>query len=170
MVLQLFELAKMESASFELKAEPFVLAEIVQETVTKLSSLAAEKQLTIDCNRCTEYSWVSADISMMERVMQNLLMNAIAYTPSGGSIVLSLERFANKLIFQISNRAMPLNDELLNWLNSPAPAIEKRPVKSSIGLSIVKKILQLHEFDFEAEIRNENENVFTIKMPAESFQ
>jgi len=153
MVGQVFELSKMESASFEMRREPFVFSEVVQEVVRGKGE--------IFCENCEDGTWVEADVSMMERVLQNLVMNAVEYTRVGGRIGISLERGEGELVFRITNEGEVLGEDILNWFNGVEGV---RPKKAAIGLSIVKKVLGLHGFRSEAEVR-EGVNVFYFKMP-----
>ncbi|HEV2478332.1 MAG TPA: ATP-binding protein, partial [Puia sp.] len=93
-------------------------------------------------------SWIEADVPMMERVVQNLLVNALAYTPEGGRIGLSLARVGNELVFSIENDGPALPEELLAWLNGQDAV---RPSRPAVGLTIVRKVLLLHGYVFHAE-------------------
>jgi signal transduction histidine kinase len=158
MVGQLFELSKMESANFEMQREPFVFSEVLQEVVRAVGAGG------IECQNCTDGSYVNADISMMERVLQNLVVNAAAYTPAGGRILIGLDREGGELVFRIENEGEALPAALLTWING----VGERPAKAVIGLAIVKKILALHGFGFGAEVRTEGSgrvNVFSFRMP-----
>ena len=159
MVGQLFELSKMESANFETRREPFVFSEVLQEVVhTAGAGEAAWAEsmaepggsVGIDCRNCTDGSYVYADISMMERVIQNLVVNAIAYTRPGGRITVSLVREGAELVFRIENEGEPLPVELLAWINGLEGV---RPARPAIGLAIVKKVLALHGWRMRAEVR-----------------
>jgi signal transduction histidine kinase len=153
MVGQLFELSKMESASFEIRREPFLFSEVVQEVVRGKGE--------ISCENCMDGAWVEADISMMERVLQNLVVNAVAYTREGGSIEVRLERNGEGLVFWVANEGEALGEDILGWFNGVEGV---RPKKAAIGLSIVKRVLELHGFVYGAEVR-EGVNVFYFRMP-----
>jgi signal transduction histidine kinase len=144
MVGQLFELSKMESANFETRREPFVFSEVLQEVVHTAGAVTREAGGEMDG------SYVYADISMMERVIQNLVVNAIAYTRQGGCITVSLEREGAELVFRIENEGEPLSPELLAWINGLEGV---RPARPAIGLAIVKKVLALHGWRMRAEVR-----------------
>jgi signal transduction histidine kinase len=158
MVGQLFELSKMESANFETRREPFVFSEVLQEVVHAVGAAGAGSGETaeagvsggIECRNCTDGSYVYADISMMERVIQNLVVNAITYTRPGGRISVSLEREGAELVFRIENEGEPLSSELLAWINGLEGV---RPAMPAIGLAIVKKVLALHGWVMRAEVR-----------------
>ncbi len=153
MVGQVFELSKMESASFELRREPFVFSEVVQEVVRGKGEIA--------CENCMDGSWVEADISMMERVLQNLIVNAVAYTQVGGRIVVQLERSGEEMGFWIGNEGEPLGEDILGWFNGVEGV---RPKKAATGLTIVKKALELHGFGYGAKVQV-GMNVFYFRMP-----
>jgi signal transduction histidine kinase len=154
MVGQLFELSKMESANFETQREPFVFSEVLQEVLHEVRAV-------IDCRNCTDGSYVYADISMMERVIQNLVVNAVAYTRPGGRITVSLEREGEELVFRIENEGEPLPAELLAWINELGGV---RPVKPAIGLAIVKKVLWLHGWRMDAGVERSGFVFFSFRM------
>jgi signal transduction histidine kinase len=163
MVNQLFELSKMESANFETLREPFVFSEVLQEVIQDLRP-ADGNVPAINCSHCTDGAFVMADISMMERVLQNLVVNALAYTPAAGRIDVMLERVGGVLRFRIENEGAPLPVDLLDWLNS-ANTFILRPVRPAIGLAIVRKILLLHHFPFSVGIKPHGINVISFEMP-----
>jgi signal transduction histidine kinase len=166
MVKQLFDLSKMEAAEFVPKKEPFIFSEIVHEIIHASSSSALEKNIEIDCSVCESTSWIFADIGMMERVVQNLLINAIEYTPQNGFIKVSLTSHNFQLTFTIENSGESLSAELLEWFNQSGEAYKnKRHSSRGIGLTIVKKILHLHQYSFKAETIDRATNRFTITMP-----
>jgi signal transduction histidine kinase len=110
-------------------------------------------------------AWIKADVAMMERVLQNLVVNALAYTPAGGRIVVVLEREAPALIFRIENEGKALPADLLAWINEAGAS---RPAVPAIGLTIVRRMLSLHGYGFRAE-SVEGRNCFWIRMEVHTF-
>ncbi|MEP6684369.1 MAG: HAMP domain-containing sensor histidine kinase, partial [Parafilimonas sp.] len=164
MVLQLAEISKMEEVNFKPKKESFVFSEIVQETVNTYQLIAAEKKIALKCTHCQNHIWINADISMMERVVQNLVDNAVKNTLPEGKIQVSINVKNSFLIFTISNTGNPLSPELLHWANSSEEELSVRPSKAGLGLLIVKKILRLHGLLLMVTV-NDCDNIFTYKMP-----
>jgi signal transduction histidine kinase len=170
LVLQLFELSKMESVNFTPQKEPFVFSEILQETIKGAELQAKAKDITIDCENCEDSTLIDADISMMERVIQNLLENALKYTDKNGSIRISLSRETERLVLRLENSGTPLSDELLNWINDETgDDMIKRPKQAGLGLALVKRILHLHRFGFEANTLNNKVNYFVISIDSYKF-
>lgn len=167
MVSQLFELSRMESPQFQPAKEPFIFSEILQEIVNASAIAAERKKLQLSCRGCEESSWIFADIRMMERVVQNLLDNAIKYTPEEGCIRIELTKRDQQLALQFENRGQPLNRKLADWINGAVINGETavRPNSPGLGLTIVKKILELHGYPFRAETDSGWGTRFMILIP-----
>ena len=154
-VNQLFELANIESPNFQPQREPFLFSEMMGEVVRAVGA-----QQRIEQHGIEEGAWIEADVAMMERVVQNLLVNALAYTPTADRISLSLTRDGTLLIFRIENQGPALPPDLIAWINAPDAG---RPPKPAIGLTIVKKVLSLHGYTLRAESQN-GTNRFEVQM------
>jgi signal transduction histidine kinase len=168
MVKQLFDLSKMESAEVVPNKEPFVPSEIVREIIHTYQLNAGEKKVSLKCTECQHHVWVNADIAMMERVFQNLIDNAIKNTPPNGAIQVSIVVKENDLVFTIENSGASIPADILTWINDSKDEGSfsgSRPAKVGLGLLIVKKILNLHQYFFKAESDAGIGNRFTIIMP-----
>ena len=170
MVKQLFDLSKMESVSFVPNKEPFVFSEILQEIIHESLPSAKEKNIQIDSSNSEDASWVFADVGMMERVIQNLVVNAIKYTPQNGLIHVSLLKEQEMLIFKIQNSGQPVSRLMIDWFNNSNDTnlLSNRPSNKGLGLVIVKKILQLHRFKYEVVSKDDSGNSFIIHIPVQS--
>ena len=91
LVEELFELARLESGYNPLQRETFSLAELVQDVVAKNRIWADGRQVHLDAEIPPDLPFVEADIGLMERVLQNLIDNALRHTPGGGRVCVSLE-------------------------------------------------------------------------------
>lgn len=168
MVKQLFELSKIEAAEFKALKEPFVLSEIAQETITTFQLMAQEKEVKLICAQCQYHVWINADIHMMERVVQNLVDNAVKSTTKGGKILAYLEVENKELIFKIENTGDPLPEDLLNWINNfngQDSLSIARPAKLGLGLLIVQKMLYMHGTTLKASAKDSTTNIFSFRIP-----
>jgi signal transduction histidine kinase len=91
-----------------------------------------------------------ADLGMIERVLTNLLDNAIRHTPEGGEIVVQLRPGRDGVEVEISDTGPGIPKELQPVLFS-RPAFSSSPPEGrsggGLGLMIVRRILQLHDSD-----------------------
>jgi len=166
MVQQLLDLSKMEAAGLAPEKQPFVFSEIVQEFIHSITLTAMEKKISLTISNGENISWISADIRMMERVVQNLLTNAIKFTPEGGDISISLINESGELIFQITNSGEAMSASVFQWLNEDKrESSVNRPYHHGLGLVIVKTTLQLHHFPIEAGYVPNAGNRISFRMP-----
>ncbi len=168
MVNQLFELSKLDTADFNPVKEPFVLSEIVQETVNNFQWKALQKQAVLTCTQCLYHVWINADVSLMERVVQNLINNAVDNTYEHESIQVFIEVTGNDLIFKLQYKGSLLPQNMLQWLNNSREESTLQAdffTPSGIRFLIVKKILQLHRSSLKAYTDNDRSNVFIFDMP-----
>ncbi|HVX25640.1 MAG TPA: HAMP domain-containing sensor histidine kinase [Parafilimonas sp.] len=168
MVQDLFELSRMESVHFTLNKEPFIFSEILEEMISVYEKRAVEKNIELTCDVPANIIWINADIRLMERVIQNLLDNAIKYTPSNGFIHITLAEKENSLELKFTNSGAVLSDDILNWINLTASSNTfstiHKPANTGLGLLIVKKIVGLHQYSFHVEVNEQNTISFIIQM------
>src|SRR4029079_10258814 len=89
LVMRLFDLAKLDSGQVVVAPEPFALGDLVQDVVQEFELAASNKGIALKALMRPDLPLVSADIGLMERVLRNLIENALRYTDTGGSVTLS---------------------------------------------------------------------------------
>jgi signal transduction histidine kinase len=90
LVGELFELAKLEAHETQVHAEAFSLAELVQDAVQQFQIIAQKRQVRLSAVFPEELPYVSADLGLIARVLENLLENALRYTPADGTVTITL--------------------------------------------------------------------------------
>lgn len=165
LVMQLFELSKLESVEFKAQREPFIIAEVVKEIITSWVLPAQAKNIKLDCVGCEGSDMIYADVSMLEKVIRNLIGNAVSYTPLDGFIKVELTRKGRELVLEFSNNGPAVPAALIQWISQDKKAggIVNRPANAGLGLAIVKRILELHGYSFT--ITTKKINHFVIRMP-----
>jgi len=144
---ELFELARLEYGVVKPEKENFALADLVQDVFQKFELAAEARQQRLVADIAPDLPVVSADLGLIERVLTNLLDNAIRHTPAGGDIVVQLRQGGNGVQVEVSDTGPGIPPELQKSLFT-------RPMFSSgggrsggLGLLIVQRILQLHGSD-----------------------
>jgi len=149
LVEQLFEYSKLEANQVHPVKEPFLLTELVSDIVMKYDILAQKKAITFVTDIQDDLPAVFADIALVERAIQNLIDNALKFTPEGGKITISLlERGpALEMIIADTGIGIPLNDQSYIFDRyKKFPSHEMRNTEGSgLGLAIVRKIIELHQ-------------------------
>ena len=153
LVDELFELSKLEAREKKPKPEPFSIAELLQDVHQKNLILAEAKKIELKTNFPYDLPLAYADIGMMERVLQNLIDNAIKFTPQGGNIVLQLKKENNDIIISISDSGEGIVDSELSHIFDRYNRSKRTESNDGLGLglAIVKKILEVHSIEINVE-------------------
>ncbi|MCF8338567.1 MAG: HAMP domain-containing histidine kinase [Bacteroidales bacterium] len=171
LVSDLFELSKLEAKQVQLKQEPFMINELMQDAVQDLNLFAEEKQIYIKPHIDKSLPRVYADISLMERVIQNLLNNALQYTPQNGEIDLKVKPENGSVRVDVINTGAGIPKEDLPNIFDRYYKIskEKKGVEGTgLGLAIVKKILDLHNINIHVDSQPGSYTRFSFAVPAYS--
>ena len=170
---EFFELAKLDLGEIKIRCEPFNIIELTHDVVQKFNLLAKEKQITLQLDLNPELPFVNADIAMIERIIENLLENALRYTPAGGMIRLTLTPQNGNVSFQISDTGFGISEEDLPFIFDRFYQRENtqkgKPRCSGLGLAIVKRILELHNKPIHVESTPNSGTTFGFLLSAHHF-
>jgi len=165
LVADLFELSKLESQQMEVHRQSVKLQELLEASHEEFSLMAAKKKIDFQVKIDPMALPVMADIGLMQRVIQNLLENAIKYTPENGSVRLEAISKSNKLELAISNTGAGIKESEIPHLFDRFYRSDERikteaALSSGLGLAIVKKILEIH--DSVIQVRSEKDGLTTF--------
>ena len=170
LVNELFELSKLDSNEIRVRYEPFNISELVHDVVQKFDLSAQEKQLNIQIDLDPGLPFVNADIAMIERVIENLLENAVRHTPPGGSIQLTLSPQDADIAVGVSDTGYGIPGEDLPFIFDRFYRREKTQTGktgySGLGLAITRRILELHDKSIRVESTPGSGTTFTFVLPA----
>ncbi|NQZ76334.1 MAG: HAMP domain-containing histidine kinase [Ekhidna sp.] len=146
LVAQLFEYSKLEAKQVEPLKEPFAMVDLAMDLVSKYQVLGKEKDVSIELKSEDSVPLVFADISLVERAIQNLLDNALKFTPRGGVISLAVASDSNEVKIGISDTGPGINEKDQQVIFDRYRRSKKNTSNEGLGLglAIVKKILELH--------------------------
>jgi two-component system OmpR family sensor kinase len=169
LVDELFELAKLDSREIVVQCEPFNINELAHDVVQKFSLSAEERQISIQIEHNPQLPFVNADIAMIERVIENLLDNAVRHTSPGGSI---------RLTFSVQNGdiSVCVRDTGCGIAEEDLPHIfdrfyhrdrnqESKAGYSGLGLAITKRMLELHNKTIMVDSKVGSGTAFTFFLP-----
>lgn len=142
----LFELAKLESGTVTPKIEPFVVAELLQDVALGFRIRAREGGVKLHMLLDMESVLAVADIELIERVMGNLLENAMRYTPAGGHVRMEMSVERALVRVRVIDTGSGIEPQYLSRIFDrfySAPDHSDRD-RAGLGLAIVKRIMDLH--------------------------
>jgi len=147
---QLFELARLENGVITPQIEPFSLPDLIQDVMQKFELDFAQRELQISVELAAGLPMINADMFMFERVLTNLVDNAVRHTPSAGSIHLRVWHNQTQVVMELedSGPGIPLKQSQ-TLFERPSISDQNRRDNGGLGLIIVKRMLQLHQGDIE---------------------
>ncbi len=155
LVHELFELSKLDALQTKPRPEPFSLAELLQDVVLKFQPQAERKKINLITKIERNLPFVMGDIGMIDRVISNLIDNAIRYTPENGQVKVLLSRRGGQVYLRIEDSGEGIPREDLPHIFDRFYRVEKSRSKNSggsgLGLAIVKKILDAHGVNIEVQ-------------------
>ena len=161
---ELFELARLEYGVVKPEKESFALADLVQDVFQKFELAAEARHQRLVPDIAAGLPVVTADLGMIERVLTNLLDNAIRHTPAGGEIVVQLREHKAGVQVEISDTGPGIPQELQTALFTRPFFTSAGERSGGLGLVIVQRILQLHDSTIHLLPRQGKGAVFTFQL------
>lgn len=168
LVSELFELAKLDAMATQPHCEPFSPAELVQDVVQKYRLRAADRGIQLETGPLREVPFVAADIALIERALENLIENALEYTPRDGKVHIALEAAAESVVISVSDTGSGIAAEELSRIFEPFYRISNKrhgDHHAGLGLAITKRIVELHRGDIRVSSRTGEGTTFSFSLP-----
>ena len=140
----LFELARLEYGFVQPELESFSLVDLVQDIFQKFELAAESRHIALQADLAPQLPAVRADLGMIERVLSNLLDNALRYTPEGGAIRIAIRAVGQELEVTISDSGPGIPPELREGLFRRPFTVGGARRDGGLGLRIVHQMLELH--------------------------
>ncbi len=162
LVEQMFALAKLDAPETEPRLETFSLAELAGDVAQKFKLRAAERRLALHADIDPTVPPLNADIGMVERLAENLVDNALKFTPAGGSVSLQVGFAADRpardaIEFAVADTGPGIASEELPRIFDRFYRVDRAgdaaAAGSGLGLAIVKRIAELHHAELRVESR-----------------
>lgn len=169
LVSELFELSKLEARETKPKPEPFSIAEIVQDIQQKNRVIAEKKNINLSVDFPFDLPQVYADIGMMEKVIQNLLENAIKFTSENGNVLIKLSPQSHDILVEIQDSGHGIGQDELLYIFDRYQRNQRSAQKENeglgLGLAIVKRILEVHNIEINVDSAKGKGAVFSFRIP-----
>ncbi len=168
LISQLFEYSKLEAKQVQPKKEPFFIAELAQDVFQKYQLIAKRKNIHLQLDQPQNLPMVFADLSLVERVIQNLMDNALKFTPAGGKVTITLRPMEKSVEVRIADTGPGIPESEQSAIFEryrKASSVTQLSAGAGIGLAIVKKILEMHDATIRVQSRLNEGTAFWFQLP-----
>lgn len=170
LVSDMLDIARMEAGETKLNITVFDICEIVRISVIQLQQYLEEKDINFRASFEQEVMFVKADRDAIQRVLINLLHNAVKFTPQGGQISVSIASNRGKAEITVSDTGIGIPEEDLPFIFDRFHKGDKSRGrdKTSVGLGlyIVKNIIKAHheEINVFSEVDKGTSFIFSLPL------
>ena len=167
LVEELFELARLDSCESVVCSERFSISELVQDVVQAFQLRAQEKSIRLEAILEPGVPPVYGDIGMMQRVLENLLENALRHTPGNGRVGVSVDMESTRVVVKVNDSGDGIPEQDVPRIFDrfyQRDASRSEHGGSGLGLAIAKRILELHGQTIEVDSQVGRGTTFSFQM------
>jgi len=169
LVGDLLFVAQVEAGKIALEPGPTDVEEIVRQAADAARPAAAEKGIELDVEHVDGLSELHADRARLGQVFDNLISNALKFTPPGGHVAVRTSQQAEAVVIEISDDGMGMSEADVNQLFErffrAASATEQAIQGTGLGLAIVKAIVEAHDGAITVESAAGEGTIFRVELP-----
>ena len=177
LVGELFELSRLEARQTVAYPEPLALGELVQDLLLKLAPEAQARQLRLHAvgpgeGAAPGLPLVCADVGLLERALQNLLDNALHYTPAGGQVLVRLlppTAGRRRVGLEVRDTGNGIDAADLPFVFDrffrASSTRGSQPPGLGLGLAIARRIAELHGSELAVRSTKGEGTCFTFSVP-----
>jgi len=126
---------------------------------------AKQSGITLETGARPDLPLVNGDIALMERVLENLIENAIRHTPAGGRVTVMLVPESDRFAVRVVDTGHGISEEHLPHIFDRFYRASDTKGGAGLGLAIAKRILELHGSSLVAESEIDRGTTFSFQLP-----
>jgi signal transduction histidine kinase/ActR/RegA family two-component response regulator len=170
LINDLLDLSRLQRGKISLNHEPVSLAAIIDNAVETVRADASAKGVDLRLNVGDQLLLVDGDRLRLQQIAWNVLNNAVKFTPSGGSIEISLSSDIDRGVLVVKDTGQGIDPRFLphvfEMFRQADGSNRRRHGGLGIGLALVKQLVQLHGGSITAESDGPGEGArFTVRLP-----
>lgn len=171
LINDLLDVAKIESGKLDLDLEPTDLGDLIATNVNLNRRMARDKEIKLRLD-LEDVPTVLVDPAKIEQVLNNLISNAIKYSPAGTVVDIRLSRQDDHLRLSVQDRGQGIPSEEMDKLFKPFSRTSVQTTggetSTGLGLVIVKKIIDGHGGEIDVESQVGEGTTFHVRLPLQN--
>jgi signal transduction histidine kinase len=138
LINDLLDLVRLESGRLEVKREPLELSAFIKGLASAARQVADDKRIKLETWVAPELGAVLADRDKLEKILLNLLFNALKFTPSGGRVEVRAEKQGDELVLVVKDTGMGISPKNLPYVFERIcpPEVSRRRHRPRLGEGI----------------------------------
>ena len=170
LVEDLLTLSTYDAEQVRLELEPLDLAEVLSDSVADLKEAAADRGLELVVTTEDDLPPVLADPTHLERVLQNLISNAVKFSHEGGQVTVLLGREDSQVVLRISDTGIGIpddeQDQVFSRFYRSSRAVEEEIQGTGLGLALVRTVVEWHGGSVDVDSVEGEGTTVTVRLPS----
>lgn len=165
------DLAKMKDANFKIYPTPFLINNLINKLYTSFEPLCNQKGISFTIKKVNEECWVLSDTVFLERALNNIIVNAIKYTPKNGNISITLYKNNEQVFIAVKDSGIGIAKKDIDLIYDrfyQAKNDINKAGGSGVGLAFSKEIIELHQGKLTVESKLDKGSTFIVMLPKAS--
>ncbi len=161
------KLARIEELNLKENFQEFEIKEVIEESVEMLKPLFQEKKINIVSNLSNEAIRIFGDRDLIKEVFVNIITNGIKYNREKGSLFINSRINGEFVVTEIIDTGIGISEDEIKRLGEEFYRVKREGIAggSGLGLSIVKKILEIHNGKLEIKSKIDEGSNFSVYLP-----
>lgn len=174
LINDLLDLVRLESGKMEVTSEPVAVDRLLRGVASAVKKTAQDRAIRLEVMNGGPIGTVITDGDKLERILLNLVFNALKFTPAGGRVQIGASRGRSELVLQVSDTGAGINQEHLPYIFDrfwQADTSSKRKNQGvGIGLALVKELVEIQGGKVSVDSQIGKGTQFTIRLPYQELE
>jgi signal transduction histidine kinase len=169
LINDLLDLIRLEAGRMDVKHEPLAVTEFICGLDSAVRQVAVNKQITLETHVDAQLGAILADRDKLEKIVLNLLFNALKFTPDHGRIWLRAKKQGEEFVLTVSDTGLGIAEKSLPFVFDrfwQEDSSSKRKFQGvGIGLALVKELVEMQNGNVTVESVEGKGATFTVRLP-----
>jgi signal transduction histidine kinase len=116
LINDLLDLVRLESGKMEVKGEPVAIEPFLRGLANAVKKSAEDRGIRLEVISDRAINTILTDSDKLERILLNLLFNALKFTPAGGKVEVKAQRESSQLVLEVSDTGTGISEEQLPFI------------------------------------------------------
>jgi two-component system CheB/CheR fusion protein len=166
----LLDVSRVTQGKIKMRVKPIDLVDVCRESLEAVEPLVAKHQHHVILDLPDDSMWIEADRVRIVQTVENLLTNAIKYTPDGGNIELQLSSEGNLATLQVRDDGCGMSRDLqksvFDMFVQSDQTLDRSEGGMGVGLTLVRTLVELHQGTIDAFSEGPNQgSEFVVRLP-----
>ena len=171
LINDLLDLVRLESGKMEVKREPVAIEPFLHGLANAVKASAQDRDIRLEVSSSPTLRTILTDSDKLERILLNLLFNALKFTPAGGKVEVKARKEGDALVLEVSDTGTGISEEQLPFIFDrfwQADTSSQRKYRGvGIGLALVKELVEIQGGKVEVSSEIGKGTQFRISLPYE---